>query len=183
MNVITDKMTYFKVEDVKKAIDASNIPMFKISTMILDMEQTYVSKALRDGKINKDKLKTLCDFFGLEYDKIATTPTPKADTVQKTVNTPSQVINLDALILGVNQLYQLEKTNSELMTQLLEQVRATNVKLGRFENLIGQMHAGTLAIKENTKEIENVMRENKSSVAGIAGRVRALSQRFERVSV
>lgn len=69
---------------------------------------------------------------------------------------------------------------AELMKQLVEQVRVTNVKLGRFENLLGQMHANTIGIKDNTKELENVMRENKSSVAGIAGRVRDLAQQFKR---
>lgn len=175
---ITERVTYFKVEPVKKAIEDSKIPMVKISTMILGMEQTYVSKSLRDGKINKDKFKVLCDFFGLEYDNLIITPIPKVVTEEKKeLPTPSQVINLDALILGINNLYQIEKDNAELMKQLVEQVRATNVKLGRFENLLGQMHASTLGIKENTKDIESLCRDTKSSIAGIAGRVRDIAQK------
>lgn len=162
------------------AIKKSGITMAKLSTMVLNRGETYVSDALRYSRCKADDLKKLCDFLDLKCDDIIV---PKETDLENDkpaeVKTPSQVINLDALILGINNLYQIEKGNAETMKQLLEQVRATNVKLGRFENLIGQMHAGTLAIKENTKEIENVMRENKSSVAGIAGRVRDLSQRFK----
>ena len=157
------------------AIKKSGITMTKLSTMVLGRGVTYISEALRDSRCNLGDLKKLCDFLDLKCDDIVKTPeTPAVADEQKA---PAPTINLDALILGINNLYQIEKDNAETMKQLLEQVRATNVKLGRFENLLGQMHASTLGIKENVKEIEGLCRDTKSSVAGIAGRVRDIAQK------
>lgn len=168
-------------EKLLAAIKKSGVTMTKLSKLVLNRGDTYISEALRDSRCKADDLKKLCDFLDLKYDEIVVpkeTETKKDKPIE--VKTPSQVVNLDALILGINNLYQIEKDNAETMKQLLEQVRATNIKLGRFENLLGQMHANTIGIKDNTKELENVMRENKSSVAGIAGRVRDLTQQFKR---
>lgn len=160
-----------------ESIRKSGITMAKLSTMVLGRGSTYISESLRDSRCSLADLKKLCDFLDLNCSEIIKSPeTPAVADEQKA---PVPTINLDALILGVNNLYQIEKDNAELMKQLVEQVRATNIKLGRFENLLGQIHANTIGIKDNTKELENVMRENKSSVAGIAGRVRDLSQKFK----
>lgn len=159
------------LESIKK----SGITMIKLSTVVLGRGATYISEALRDSRCSLADLKKLCDFLDLKYEGIVKAPeTPAVADEQKA---PAPTINLDALILGINNLYQIEKDNAETMKQLLEQVRATNVKLGRFENLLGQMHANTIGIKDNTKELESVMRDTKSSVAGIAGRVRDIAQK------
>lgn len=157
------------------AIKKSGITMTKLSTMVLGRGSTYISESLRDSRCSLADLKKLCDFLDLNCGEIIKSPeTPAVADEQKA---PAPTINLDALILGINNLYQIEKDNAELMKQLVEQVRATNVKLGRFENLLGQMHASTLGIKENTKDIESLCRDTKSSVAGIAGRVRDIAQK------
>lgn len=153
---IAEKSTYFKTEALKKAIDDSHIPMIKISTMILGMEQTYVSKSLRDGKISKDKLKKLCDFFGLTYEDMIITPIPKKEPEVKEIKAPSDVVNLDALILGINQLYQIEKSNNELLSQLLEQMKVSNAKVNRLENVIGQIHTNVIQIKEDEKSLSEL---------------------------
>lgn len=170
----------FDSKKLAEAVKKSGITMTKLSTMVLNRGVTYVSEALRDGRCKNEDLKKLCAFLDLNYEDIIIVEVPEPKKEDVSVKTPSQVVNLDALILGVNQLYQIEKQNNEILGQIAEQIRATNAKLSRFENLLGQMHVNTLAVKENTKELENVMRENKSSVAGIAGRVRDLTQQFKK---
>lgn len=168
-------------EKLLAAIKKSGVTMTKLSKLVLNRGETYISEALRNSRCTADDLKKLCDFLDLKYDDIIVPKEIATEDDKSTeTKTPSQVVNLDALILGINNLYQIEKDNAETMKQLLEQVRATNIKLGRFENLFGQMHVSMLAIKENTKDIEGVNRETKSSVAGIAGRVRDLTQQFKK---
>lgn len=176
--VMSKNTVIFDNDKLSAAIKKSGITMNKLSKLVLNRGDTYVSEALKYGRCNSEDLKKLCDFLDLNYDDMIV-KVPENPVKEEVLPKPSEVVNLDALILGVNQLYQIEKQNGELLGQLVEQVRATNVKLSRFENLIGQMHVSTLAIKETAKDVENVMRENKSSVAGIAGRVRDLSQKFK----
>ena len=165
-------------DKLSAAIKKSGVTMTKLSKLVLNRGDTYISEDLRDSRCNGDALKKLCDFLDLKCDDIIVPKeTATEDDNSTEIKTLSQVVNLDALILGINNLYQIEKDNAETMKQLLEQVRATNIKLGRFENLLGQMHANTIGIKDNTKELENVMRDTKSSVAGIAGRVRDIAQK------
>lgn len=179
--IMRKETVVFDSDKLLAAVKSSKITRAKLSTMVLNRGDTYISDAIRDSRCNSEDLKKLCDFLDLKYDDIIVPKeTATEDDKPTEVKTPSQIVNLDALILGINNLYQIEKDNAEIMKQLLEQVRATNVKLGRFESLLGQMHVSMLAIKENTKDIEGVNRETKSSVAGIAGRVRDLTQQFKK---
>lgn len=164
------------LNDVKllTAIKKSGITMTKLSVMVLGRGNTYISEALRDKRCNKEDLMKLCSFLDLNYDDVVITEIPKIE-VEKT---PSEVINLDALILGVNQLYQIEKANNELMTQMLEQMKVTNAKLARMENITGQTHANVIQIKDSIKESISVQREEKSSVATMSGRLKDIHSYF-----
>lgn len=163
------KTVKFNVEKLSKAISDSKITGVKLSTMILGKGNTYVSEALRDGRCNADALKKLCEFLDLDYNDIVILD---VEEIKPTDNTS----NLDTLIIGLNQLYQIEKSNNELLVQILEQMKVSNAKVNRLENVIGQIHTNVIQIKEDEKELIGVEREAKSSIATISMRTKDIQQ-------
>lgn len=174
---VTEKVTRFDAKKVDDALRAMKLGKNKLSTLVLGRDASYMSGAITSGKCNKDDLKKVCEFLSLDYDSIIITD----NEIPKTENpkTPKEVVNFDALIIGVNQLYQIEKQNGEIMQNILQELKVSNTKTNRLENLIGQIHTNTISIKDNTKEIENVSRETKSGVMTIAGRVRDMLAKFK----
>ena len=79
---------------------------------------------------------------------------------------------LDTLILGLNQLYEMQKLQNEGVNNLLEQIKITNTKINRLENALGQIVNHSIAIKDPLTNQHNSIRDIKSSTATINGRVR-----------
>ena len=178
---ITEKVTRFDVETVEKALRKIGIPKNKISTMVLGRDASYLSNALCNEKCNKEDLKKLCEFLSLNYDSVIIVEAPEVVEEKKPepTKTPKDVVNLDALIIGINQLYQIEKSNNVLLKDMLEQIKISNTKVGRLENVIGQIHTNIIVAKKDVDEIKSLVRETKSSTAIISGRVKDMLAKFK----
>lgn len=176
--VYSDKVTYFNAEALEKAIKKIGIGKNKLSTMVMGRDASYLSNAITNGRANKEDLKKLCDFLSLDYDSVVIDK-PQPETVDKPKSTPKDIVNLDALILGVNQLYQIEKTNSETMKEILEQLRVTNTKINRLENALGQTVSNVIEIKNTTNNNNTAIKEIKSSCNTMQGRLRDMINKFK----
>ena len=105
MGDIKDYMVKVDADKLNSAIMKSGITKGKLSRMILNRDQSYLSNVSTKAvpTMNEADLKKLCEFLDLNMNDLIIEETPK---VVKTMATPKDVVNLDALILGINQLYQ-----------------------------------------------------------------------------
>ena len=162
-----------KLDKHIKEIEGKNFKGVKISTFILGADQTYYSKSINSGTININQLDKLCAYYDLDKnDYIVTTEEPKPVTIDSTSNNGQ----LDTIIVGLNVLYEAQKQNNELMSQMLEQLKIVNTRVNRLENAIGQIVSNSIQIKELGEEAYKETKEVKSSVAIINGRVRDILQ-------
>ena len=176
INVDGRKLDY----DIKK-IEGKNFKGTRISTFILKRDFSYYSKVVRTGVCNVDDFKTLCAYYELkEDDYIIKKEEPKEITHnEETTKTPSQIVNLDALIIGINNLYQIEKANNENIGELLRELKVTNTKINRLENVLGQLLTNSIPIKENSHKMVSALTDTRSTVATIQGRVKELLGKFK----
>lgn len=175
MGNIYGKTSYFDTTVVENAIKNCGITKQKLSTMVLGKDASYLSNAVNTGKINTELLKKLCEFLSLEFDKTVVVmedkQTPQKEQKQPEV-TVQNIPQLDTLILGLNQLYEIQKLQNEGINNLLEQIKITNTKINRLENALGQIVNHSIAIKDTLTNQYNNIRDIKSSTATINGRVR-----------
>lgn len=175
MGNIYGKTSYFDTTVVESAIKNCGITKQKLSVMVLGKDASYLSTALNTGKINTEVLKKLCAFLSLEFDTIVVVmedkQTPQKEQKQPEV-TVQNIPQLDTLILGLNQLYEMQKLQNEGINNLLEQIKITNTKINRLENALGQIVNHSIAIKDTLTNQYNSVRDIKSSTATINGRVR-----------
>lgn len=160
------------VQYLGEAIDNCKIPAIKLSTSVMGKGSTYISEMLRSGTSNPDALKKLCDFLSLDYTKAVDIPS-------KAVEVDSSNINLDAVILGITQLYKIEQANNELMTEILQELKVANQKSARLEGIVQTAVSSLASMKINSDELKPVVREIKSSTATINGRVKDLISSFK----
>lgn len=163
-------INFEKLEKDVRSIEGERFAGTKISEFIMGCDKTYWNYMKSTGRCNKKCLEKLCSYYNLKVDEYT--------AVEKPVEAKptSTGLNVDTLIVGVNQLYQIEKANNELMTQILEQLKISNTKVNRLENAIGQILANSIQIKESNDDILKENKEVKSSVAIINGRVRDILQ-------
>ena len=183
INVDGRKLDY----DIKK-IEGKNFKGTRISTFILKRDFSYYSKVVRTGVCNVDDFKTLCAYYELKEDdyiikKEEPTKVTSAETASKT---PSQIVNLDALIVGINKMYQIQKDNSGIMLEMLQELENANKKINSLENALGQIVNNIIPIKENTDAVRsdaskmvNTLAETRSAVNIIQGRIKELNGKFK----
>ena len=164
---------------LKEKIESNGIGPSKLSSLVLNRAPSYISQACLKESINADDLKKLCKFFDLDYDSliIKDEPKPAPQKVSSKKET-DYGDKLDIMLVGVNTLYETSTTTNELMRELIKELRAVSVKMDRIEkrvgsveNATGQLVAKSVSINEYFEGIEKNIRDAKSSLAIINGRV------------
>lgn len=175
---IYGKSTYFDTTAVNEAIKKCNVPKGKLSKMVLGAADSYLSNALVEGKMNEELLKKLCAFLSLDFEKVVVVieDVPKKVPEQKEVApTPSaNSQQLDILIVGLNQIYDMMKLQNECLTNILEQMKIANTRIKRMESTESEVIKNVILTKNVITDAHNSIRDIKSSTATINGRVRDL---------
>ena len=182
MATITTKTVYFDTTAITEALKKTGLTKGKISTMLLGRDQSYLSNATINGKINADDLKKLCDFLSLDYDKTVVVIEESKDAPKKEsaiVDAKNNSQQLDLLIVGINKMYETQKAQNELIGNLLVELKATNTKINRLENALGQIVSNAIEVKQNTQNELTAVKEIKSSCATISGRLRDMNSKFK----
>lgn len=160
------------VDYVRKVVDDFGIPATKLSVSVMGKGSTYISEMLRTGIANPDALKKLCDFLSIDYTKAIDVPSNAVE-----IDSPN--VNLDAVILGITQLYKMEQANNEIMAEILQELKVANQKSARLEGIVQTAVSSMASIKINSDEMKPVIRDIKSSTATINGRVKDLISSFK----
>ena len=135
------------------AIKKSGIPQDRLSVMVLGKNSAYISQALSRGSFERENLKKLCEFLGINYDDAVVKVAPKEDVAVASNNTEVTIPHLETLIVGMNTMYEMQKEYSATMKDLLVEIRALNTKQNRIENALGQLVQNSIITKENTNKI------------------------------
>lgn len=171
---LSENVVKFNSEIMQKAIKDSGVTMSKLSKLVINRDQTYVSKALTDGKCNKDDLRKLCEFLDVKYDDIIMLD--EATTVKPVIGNNA---NLDLLIAGLNRLCEIEKANGEKLDNILTEIKSTNTKTNRLENALGQVVGNVIEIKNTENANNGLLKDLKSTGAVISGRLRDMVGKFK----
>lgn len=169
-----DSMVKFNSDAIQKAIKDSSIPMNKLSKLVINRDPTYVSKAVADGKCNKEDLKKLCEFLDVKYDEVIMLD--EETTVKPKVGNDT---NVDMLIVGLNKLCEIEAKNAEKLDLILTELKATNTKSNRIENALGQIVGNVIEIKNTENANNGLLKDLKSTGAVLSGRLRDLLGKFK----
>lgn len=171
---LSENVVKFNSEIVQKAIKDSGVTMSKLSKLVINRDQTYVSKALIDGKCNKDDLKKLCEFLDVKYDDVIMLD--ESTTVKPVIGNNA---NLDLLVAGLNRLCEIEKANGEKLDNILTEIKSTNTKTNRLENALGQVVGNVIEIKNTENANNGLLKDLKSTGAVISGRLRDMVGKFK----
>lgn len=167
-------MVAFDVATVKEAINKSGISQKVITKMVLNRDPSFLSNSYTRGTMNQPDLKKLCEFLSLDYSVVATAEV--SNDVKPSVHNQS----VDTLIVGLNSIIELEKANNALLTELLQELKVSNTKASRFENIMGQVHSNILILKESMgKDVVPYLRDTKTATATISGRMKELLGKFK----
>lgn len=177
MNPANRNYVPINTEEFFKKIKASGISASKLSKGVLKRDESYLTTVKTRGTMFEEDFNALCDFLSINPEDV--TVKAEREVTHNEPITPSKAVNLDALILGINQLYQIEKSNNELIKEVVEQIKISNTKQSRLENVVGQIHTNLIIVKNTLDKIEPTIRDTKSSVVTIAGRVRDMLQKFK----
>ena len=174
----TTGFVQFNGEAVKLAIKKMGLTMDKLSTMVLGLDQSYVSKACIQGRIREEHLKKLCDFMSLDYDSVIIKPEPpKPEPKAEPQVTPTSV-SLETLVVGLNTVYEQHKETNGMLKELLVEIKALNVKQNRLENALGQIVSNSIAMKEHIVEMKEQNNYLKSQANITNGRLKDLVNVF-----
>lgn len=171
---LSENVVKFNSEIMQKAVKDSGVTMSKLSKLVINRDQTYVSKALTDGKCNKDDLKKLCEFLDVKYDDVIMLD--EATTTKPVIGNNA---NLDLLIAGLNRLCEIEKANGEKLDNILTEIKSTNAKTNRLENALGQVVGNVIEIKNTENANNGLLKDLKSTGAVISGRLRDMVGKFK----
>ena len=155
MGALDGKFVVPNADVIWSAIKKSGIPQDRLSVMVLGKNSAYISQALSRGTFERENLKKLCEFLGINYDDaVVKVSTKKEDVVvASNNNTEVTIPHLETLIVGMNTMYEMQKEYSATMKDLLVEIRALNTKQNRIENALGQLVQNSIITKENTNKI------------------------------
>lgn len=173
---------YVKIDGkkVRDAIAKTGLSLDRISTVVLNRDQSYISKATNRNAIGIAELKKLCEFLALDYDSLVIQKEEPV-TANQTKETNLSQASLETIIVGTNLMYENQKKMIEVMEQMLIEIKALNAKQNRLENALGQIVQNTVVLKENTTKSIEKANDLKSTVNIISGRVKDLTQTFQKV--
>lgn len=159
-----------KLENDLRQIEGERFAGTKIAEFIMGYDKTYWSYMRKEKRCNVKGLNKLCSYYNLQPDDYKAV----AESI-KPAETP-KAFNIDTVVIGLNQLYQIEKENNELMKQILEQIKVQNTKTNRLENALGQIVGNVVEIKDTTNGNNTLLRDLKSTGAVVSGRLRDIQQ-------
>lgn len=172
-------MVVFDVSTIKAAISKSSISQKVITKMVLNRDPSFLSNSYTRGTMNKEDLKKLCEFLSLDYDSVVVAQAETTPAKDKTTAI-AHGQSIDTLIVGLNAIYEIEKENNKLLTDLLQELKVSNTKAGRFENIMGQVHSNILIMKESmSKDMIPYIRDTKTATATMSGRMKELLSKFK----
>ena len=145
-------------EKLSKAIRDSGISYGKLSKLVLKRGNNYINSCLQKGTINKTDLELICEFLGVKPDKFV--------IEVKEEN-------------GIQVMYEEQKKTNELISELLKEIKAQNVKMDRVEkristveNAVGQILPKLIMVNDHEEDIVQYLRDIKSSTAILNGRTK-----------
>lgn len=169
------RIDFEKLENHIKEIEGSRFAGTRIAEFIMGYDKTYWTAMKKDKKCNIKGLDKLCAYYNLNKNDYIVIEEVKAESTPE----KKEVLNIDTLIVGLNQIYEIEKQNSELMTEILEQLKIVNTKTNRLENALGQTVSNVIEIKNTTNNSNGLLKDLKSTGAVVSGRLRDMVAKFK----
>ncbi len=165
-------------ELLREKIEKSGSSTTKLSSMLLDRGVNYINQCCFRGNMNETDLKKLCNFLDFNIEEIVIKEAPKVVNDKKPEINDKLDDKLDLLVVGLNTLYETQTTTNKLLESMLVEFKGISTKLERIEKRVnsvdssnGQIVAKTMQNLEQIEEISKNIRETKSSIAIIKGRV------------
>lgn len=165
---------------INEAVRRSGLDKGKLSTMLLNKNQSYISQSLSRGSFNIVELKRLCEFLGIEVDSVIKKSEPPLVVPEKSAETSDLGAKVETCIIGMGTLYEEQKKVTDLLSQMLVELKALNAKQNRLENALGQLVQNSIITKENVGKVLDVQNHLKSQANIISGRTRDLVQVFQK---
>ena len=169
-------------EKLSKAIRDSGISYGKLSKLVLKRGNNYINSCLQKGTINKTDLDLICEFLGVKPDKFVIEV--KEEKIEKPVvkreSGPAVLSkDMDTVLVGIQVMYEEQKKTNELISELLKEIKAQNVKMDRVEkristveNAVGQILPKLIMVNDHEEDIVQYLRDIKSSTAILNGRTK-----------
>lgn len=183
-------------EKLRKALEDFGIPITRLSSMVLNRCNSYISGCLKDQSMAKEDFESLCKFINVKAaDYVLTEPSPITKAVEKKVEKVSERTveaidynnKIDTLIVGLNVLYEEQSNTNQLLTQLLQEIKVSNAKFDRMEkrvgsidNASGQILSKVIGLKEHGEEVDDALVKIKSALNTISGRAGDISKSLDR---
>lgn len=180
MRYTDGKFVDIDVEVLNKAIDKSGLDKVKLSSMLLGKNTAYISQSLIRGTFAIAELKKLCEFLGISVDSCIKKSEPPLVVPEPSKNADDTSAKLETVIVGVGTLYEEQKKLTDLISQMLVELKALNAKQNRLENALGQIVQTSLVVKENTNKISDKQGEIKSQMNIISGRTKDIVNVFQK---
>ena len=86
---------------------------------------------------------------------------------------------MDTVLVGIQVMYEEQKKTNELISELLKEIKAQNVKMDRVEkristveNAVGQILPKLIIVNDHEEDIVQYLRDIKSSTAILNGRTK-----------
>ena len=177
MRFASDKYVEIDQDKLNVAISKCNIAKDKLSTMVLNKNNSYIAQSIIRGTFDIEALKKLCSFLNVEYESVI----KKSETplVVPEVKSDDVSAKMETLIVGLNTLYEEQKSIhednqklAEIMTQMLQELKVLNAKQNRLENALGQIVSNVLIVKDNSNKVLDRETEIKSQINLVSGRVK-----------
>lgn len=165
---------------INEALRRSGLDKAKLSTMLLNKHKAFISQSLGRGTFNIVELKRLCEFLGVEVDSVIKKSEPPLVVPEKSAEADDLGAKVETCIIGMGTLYEEQKKVTDLLSQMLVELKALNAKQNRLENALGQLVQNSIVTKENVGKVLDVQNHLKSQANIISGRTRDLVQVFQK---
>ena len=163
-----------KLEAHIRQIEGERFAGTRIAEFIMGYDKTYWTAMKKDKRCNIKALEKLCGYYNLNNSDYLVTNEPEEKPEVK-----NEPVNIDLLVVGINKLYEVEKANGEKLDAILEQLKIGNTKSNRLENALGQIASNAIEIKTTTNLNNGILKDIKSSLAVVCGRLRDLLSKFK----
>ena len=167
-------------ELIEVSIKKSGLDKTKLSSMLLGKNTSYISQSLSRGSFDVIELKRLCEFLGISVDsciKKSESPLVVPEQVDKVAELGAKV---ETCITGIGTMYEEQKKITDLLSQMLVELRALNAKQNRLENALGQLVQNALIDKETQGKIYDNAKEMRSQVDLANGRLRDIIESLKK---
>lgn len=134
---------------LKEVIDKNALSIADISKFVIGADKDYFTRAVRENNISEQKLDYLCEF--LKVDKLSFLPS-------KDTKPAENKDNLEMLIVGCNQMYNVQRT-------ILAEIKEQNLLIRDLIQLIRNQDATIKNLNSNlatnTEKVKAIFTEVK----------------------